>query len=175
MPAEHIALTDLLSRAQQGDSEAWDQALPLVYDELKRIAAAHFRNEASGNLLQPTALVHEAWLKLARLSNIHFGNRTHFFSLSSRLMRQILVDQARRRRSGEALPNPACDSVDAAALDDALSELEKVHPRQCRVVEMRYFAGMTLDEIATELHVTSRTVKRDWVAARAFLFQLMQG
>jgi RNA polymerase sigma factor (TIGR02999 family) len=173
--ASQPRLTELLVRAQRGDGEAWNQALPLVYDELHQIAAAHFRRERDGHLLQPTALVHEAWLKLLRTPGVAFENRIHFFSFCSRLMRQILVDHA-RRRTLEAQPLPSGNQpVDIGALDEALTELERLSPRQCRIVEMRFFAGMSMEEIAGTLDCSTRTVKRDWLAARAWLFQYLEG
>jgi RNA polymerase sigma factor (TIGR02999 family) len=174
MLPEAATLTDLLVRAQRGGPQAWNEALPIVYHDLKQIAAAHFRQKRSSHILQPTALVHEAWLKLIRTPGIGFQSRIHFFSFCSRLMRQILVDQARRRKL-EGQPAPALsDSVETLDLDEALLELEKLSPRQCRVVEMRYFGGMSIEEIADALDCSSRTIKRDWLAARTWLYQHLQ-
>ena len=172
--ASQSTLTDLLVRAQHGDALAWEQALPAVYEDLKEIAAAHFRKERKGHILQPTALVHEAWLKLIRTPGVAFQSRIHFYSFCSRLMRQILIDQARRRQLGMESISTGSDHVDAASLEEALTELEKLSPRQCRVVEMRYFGGMSAEEIAGVLDCSPRTVKRDWLAARTWLFEYMQ-
>lgn len=174
--SEGTSITELLTRAQRGDEQAWNQALPLVYNDLRRIASAHFRKESRGQVLQPTALVHEAWLKLVRARSVSFENRVHFFSFCSRLMRQVLIDEARRRKCKlESEPFTAnMEPVDATALDEALAELAKLSPRQCEVVEMRYFGGLSIDEIAGVLGLSSRTVKRDWLAARTWLFQYLQ-
>jgi RNA polymerase sigma-70 factor (ECF subfamily) len=161
-------LTELLTVAQRGDNDAWDKALPPLYAELRRIAAAHMQRERAGHLLQPTALINEMWLKLRRTPDVSFESRAHFMAIASRLMRWILVDLARRdERAGGCVPTDA--PVDLNALDAAMADLEKLSPRQCRVVEMRYFGGMTVEEIADALATSPRTVKRDWVAARAWL------
>jgi RNA polymerase sigma factor (TIGR02999 family) len=177
MTIEGSGLTDLLLAAQRGGPSAWTEAMPVVYQELKRIAAVHLHGEQAGNqfgrhILQPTALVHEAWLKLVRLPGLQFENRLHFFSICSRLMRQILVDQARHARI-EGLAVPLVQESDATALDEALDELAKLSERQCRIVEMRYFAGMSIEEIGSVLELSPRTVKRDWSVARTWLYDYL--
>ena len=180
-------ITRLLRAARAGDSRAGDELLPLVYSELRRIAAAHFRQERPNHTLQPTALVHDAYLRLSKESNIDWRDRVHFFSIASRVMRRILVDHARRHRAAkrrgnqsnigfdEALePARKPRSVDVIALDLALDRLAKVDPRQVQVVEMKFFGGMEEQEIADVLGISSRTVKRDWQVARAWLYQQLE-
>lgn len=174
-------VTALIHRVQSGDTAAWDQLSTQVYPELHRIAEAHFRKERPGNLLQPTALIHETWIKLLALQSVRFEDRLHFFSLCSRFMRRILVDDARRRaaheRTLEMCPgfNAAEVDTDVLELDRALRKLEEIHPRPARVVELRYFGGMPIEEIADVLNVAPATVKRDWVAARAWLYGQLAG
>jgi RNA polymerase sigma-70 factor (ECF subfamily) len=172
--SRQATLTELLRIAQRGNREAWESALPLIYNELRRIAAYHMQRERAGHLLQPTALISEIWLKLRRTPDLSFESRAHFFSICSRLMRQILVDLARRTMRDHTclLSAPA---VDLGALNAAMADLEKLSARQCRVVEMRYFGGMTNEEIAVALGTSPRTVKRDWVAARAWLYNYLFG
>lgn len=174
MDSKSPNLTELLVRAQRGDRNAAEQAFPEIYGELRRIAAGHFRKEPSPHLLQPTALVHEAWLKFSRAPGINIESRVHFLAISSRFMRQVLIDQARHRKM-EAVESSPSQLFDTSELDEALTELEKLNPRQCQVVEMRYFAGMSIEEIAAALELTPRTIRRDWAAARAWLFQYLTG
>ncbi len=167
-------LTELLIRAQRGDKSAWSEAAPLVYQELRRIASTHFRNSGAGHILQPTALLHEAWLKLIRHPQISFENRTHFFSYCARLMRQVMADEARRRKVRSQPLSLTEDCVDFEDLDEALSRLAQLSARQAQVVEMRYFGGLSVEEIATALECSPRTVKRDWLAARTWLFEQLK-
>ncbi len=156
--------------------------MPHVYTELKRLAASYLRREREGHTLQATALVHEAYLKLARLDELEWQNRNHFFAVAATVMRRILTDHARqhraaRRGAGRAKlniddvvvigPSP---SSEIDALDEALTRLAAFAPRQAKVVEMRFFGGMTEDEIAEILNLSSRTIKRDWIIARAWLY-----
>ncbi|MEZ4456994.1 MAG: sigma-70 family RNA polymerase sigma factor [Gemmatimonadales bacterium] len=179
-------VTQLLSRVASGEEGALDQLFPLVYAELRRAAEGALRAERPGHTLQPTALVHEAYLKLVG-GSIPSRDRGHFLSIAARAMRQILVDHARRRRAakrgaGEA-PVPLEIEVAGAempadeliALDDALERLSAVNPRLRRVVELRYFGGLSEEEIATILEVTTRTVQRDWTKARAWLYREVYG
>jgi RNA polymerase sigma factor (TIGR02999 family) len=167
-------LTELLVSAQSGDQAAWSKALPLVYGELRRISATHMRREHAGHVLQPTALVHEMWLKLLRTPGLSFESRSHFLSICSRLLRQIHIDHARHDAHANVSLSSAAP-VDLVALNAAMADLEKLSARQCCVVEMRYFGGMTIEEIAAALHASPRTVKREWVAARAWLHNYLFG
>jgi RNA polymerase sigma factor (TIGR02999 family) len=174
-------VTRLLRQFRPEDGQAAAQLMELIYPELRRIAKSRFRRETPGHLLQPTALVHEAYLRLVTHQNHEWKNRAHFFAAAANLMRRILIDDARSRhaqkREGER-PSISLDqaggtgqdnAVDLLDLDRALVELEQLSPRQARVVEMRYFAGLSVPEIATVLGLTSRSVNRDWATARAWL------
>ena len=177
---EHV--TNLLLDWRKGDAAALDRLLPLGYDELRRVARAHLRHEGPGHTLQATALVHEAYLRLVEVDRMTLESRSHFFGLAARLMRQILVDHARRKQSdkrGGAVTVVGFDEVTVAAtspvdvldLDRALEELTSLDARLCRVVELRYFGGLTLEETATALDVSRATVERDWALAKAWLHQ----
>ena len=172
-------ITSLLHRLRSGDRAAEDRLVEKAYPELHRIAAAHFRHERTGHLLQPTALVNEAWQKFVALDAVELSDRVHFLSLCSRLMRQILVDHARRRATHErAVESMRIDDriePDTLDLDVALRKLEESQPRAARVVELRYFGGLSTEEIAECLEVSPATVKRDWVAARAWLYGQLHG
>ena len=181
IPADDSApsgdVTQLLLRVRRGDDNARDALYPLVYDELRRIADRLLGREAPGHTLQPTALVHEAYLKLFARSAPDSSNRAHFLAIAARAMRQVLVDNARRRRTAhKAEPFLTVPDNEAAvapdeliALDDALTRLGEQDDRLRRVVELRFFAGCTEEEIAEALQVTTRTVQRDWAKARAWL------
>jgi RNA polymerase sigma factor (TIGR02999 family) len=167
---------------QRGDAEAADELAPRVYADLRRIARRRLRVEREGHTLQPTALVNEAWLRLMRQQGQDWQNRTHFFAIAAQAMRRILVDHARMRhaaRRGERavhveldadVPSPMPDER-LIALDDALDRLAALDSRHARVVELRYFGGLSVDEVAATLNVSPVTVKRDWRTARAWLFQ----
>ena len=158
---------------------AADRLVEKAYPELHRIAEAHFRHERAGHLLQPTALVNEAWQKFVALDAVELSDRVHFLSLCSRLMRQILVDHARRRATHESVVSSmrVDDRGEESTLDLdlALRKLEEAQPRAARVVELRYFGGMSTEEIAQCLDVSPATVKRDWLAARAWLYRQLHG
>jgi RNA polymerase sigma factor (TIGR02999 family) len=168
---------------RNGDQEALEQLIPVVYDELHRQAARYLRREHPGHTLQTTALIHEAYLRLINQQNIEWQNRAHFYAIAARLMRQILVDHARRRqatkRGGsdikvpleEAMVISPGENVDLVALDEALTRLAAIDPQQSRIVELRYFSGLSVEETAEVLGVSSRTVKRDWKVAKAWLRQ----
>ena len=172
-------ITSLLRRLRSGDRAAEDPLVEKAYPELRRIAAAHFRHERAGHLLQPTALVNEAWQKFVALDAVELSDRVHSLSLCSRLMRQILVDHARRRATHErAVESMRIDDrieADALDLDLALRRLAEAQPRAARVVELRYFGGLSTEEIAQSLDVSPATVKRDWLAARAWLYGQLYG
>lgn len=176
-------ITQLLVAWNRGDMAALEQLTPFVHRELHRLARRYMAGERAGHLLQTTALVNEAYLRLIDWQNIEWQNRAHFFGLAAQLMRRILVDFARARdrekRGGDALQvslseaaNVALErSADLVALDDALQALEKLGPRQARVVELRFFAGLSLAETAEALKVSLSTVRRDWSLAEAWLFR----
>jgi RNA polymerase sigma factor (TIGR02999 family) len=174
-------VTQLLANWRQGNGEALNALIPLVYDELRRLAHNHLNRERSGHTLQSTALVNEAYLRLVR-QDPEINSRTHFFAVSSHLMRQILVDYARRHRSakrGDGLEKvtltdvaallPGKNDIDLLALDEALEELARLDPQQTRVVELRFFGGLSIEETAEIMSISPATVKRDWATARAWL------
>lgn len=181
-------VTELLARWANGDRAALDAMMPLVYAELHVIADAYLRRERSGHTLQPTALVHEAWLRLVRQDQPSIAHRKHFLALAAQVMRRILVDHARasqaQKRGGDviqtawddaavaAAPN---DPVDLLALDDALSQLAAVDARQAQVIELKYFGGLTLDELAEVLGLSAATISRDQRAAEAWLGHALSG
>jgi len=176
-------ITQLLVAWNNGDHSALEQLAPLVHQELHRLAKRKMAGEGPGHILQTTALVNEAYLRLIDWQNVNWQNRAHFFGLAAKIMRHILVDFARARhrdkRGGDALQvslSEAADiaqeqSADLVALDDALQTLERLDPRQARVVELRFFAGLSLDETAEALKVSVATVRRDWKMAEAWLFR----
>lgn len=175
-------VTGILRDARSGDRSAVDRLLPLVYDELKGVARNRRRAESPDHTLDTTALVHEAYLKLVDQRRVEWQDRAHFFAVAARAMRRILVDHARRKgaekRGGGRGPIPLDrtqigvdeDTSRLVELDEALSELESLNERLCRVVECRYFSGLTQEETAAALGVSVRTVRRDWVKARGFLY-----
>jgi RNA polymerase sigma factor (TIGR02999 family) len=175
-------VTGLLRAWRRGDAAARDELLDRVYAHLKRIALAQMRGERAGHTLQPTALVHETFLRLVDQTRVDWRDRAHFFGLAATTMRRILVDHARRRRRQKrqveevrtgieliAASSSSTSRIDLLALDQALDRLAVEAPRAARVVEMRYFTGLELEEVATCLEVSSATVRRDWDFARAFL------
>lgn len=181
-------LTLLLRRAEAGDVEAADRILPLVYEELRRLAAAKMAREAPGQTLQPTALVHEAWLRLGGGAQPEWKSRAHFFAAAAEAMRRILIESARRRRAvrhgGELRKVSASETgFDLAATDpdeallrlhEALDLLAAREPRKAELVKLQYFVGLTVEEAAAALGITDRTARRDWVYARTWLFHQMQ-
>lgn len=180
-------LTSLLIEWQEGDKTALDRLTPLVYDELRRIAHRYVRRERNGHTLETTALVNEAYIRLAGSKNIAWENRSHFFAATAQVMRHVLIDHARRRlyrkRGGDAQHVPLDDAIsemteqradELIVLNEALEELSKLDPRKARVVEMRYFGGLSLEETAEALNVSLMTVRRDWRAAKAWLFRRMK-
>ena len=179
------AVSELLAKWQGGDEEALRALLPMVYSELRRLAHHFLQHERPGHTLQSTALVHEVYLKLMKDGTANFENRAHFFAVAAQLMRQILVDYARSRRAvkrnfghkvtwDEAITWVRKRTPDFIALDDALNELSKLDPQQGRVVELRFFGGLSIEETAHVLTVSPATVKRDWRTARAWLHREMK-
>ena len=174
--------TLILEAIHQGDRQAADELLPLVYEELRKLAAAKMANEAAGNTLQPTALVHEAWLRLVGADNPKFAGRAHFFAAAAEAMRRILIDRARRRcalRHGGGQARVELDQLDLAtsdpddqllALNEALSRLATQDPIEAELVKLRYFVGLTTDEAATLLDISPRTARNYWAHARTWLY-----
>ena len=178
-------VSELLMRWRGGDQEALHALLPQVYDELRRIAHHHLQAERVGHTLQSTALVHEAFLRLVGQEPLRLDNRAHFFAVASHLMRQILVDYARKHSAGKRGANHLTLSLDEAiavsrrrelrlvALDDALKVLAGLDQRQSHIVELRFFGGLSIDETSLVLGVSTATVAREWTAARAWLYREM--
>jgi RNA polymerase sigma-70 factor (ECF subfamily) len=180
------AITQLLQQWSTGDREAAEQVLPLVYEELRRIAAHQLRQERSEHTLQATAIVHEAYLRLSGEESLRWPSRTHFYAFAAHLIRRILVDHARTRnrskRGGDLQRVTVAEienlgdlssgqSPDIEALDDALTALETVDPRKAAVVELRFFGGLSIEETADQLGVSAETVGREWRRAKAWLFK----
>lgn len=173
-------VTRLLAELQAGKEGAADALVPLVYDELHRLAVHFMRRERADHTLQPTVLVHDAYLRLMGQNRVSWQNRAHFFGIAAQAMRRILVDHARRSRAAkreggervtldESVTDRDDRSVDLVALDDALEKLAAALPRQARVVELRFFSGLDIEETAEVLGISPATVKRDWTFAKAFL------
>ena len=180
-------VTQVLSAMGRGDGQSAEEFLPLVYDELRKLAAARMAREAPGHTLQPTALVHEAWLRLTGDAGpAHFDNRGHFFAAAAEAMRRILIDSARRKEAkkrGGGLQRVNLDDVDVAAkaddntllrLDEALEKLAKEDPPSAELVKLRFFAGLTTEQAAAALGISERTARRYWVFARASLHHELQ-
>jgi RNA polymerase sigma factor (TIGR02999 family) len=180
-------ITQLLHEWQGGDRDALDRLIPLVYEELSTLASRQLAHEWRHDRMQTTTVVHEAYVRLFKQSQIDWQNRGHFFAIAAQVMRRILVDHARRearaKRGGravhlalDAMPaipaaNPEADVVDALALDRALQELEVLDPDQGKIVELRFFGGLTVEETAAALGISPATVKREWAIAKAWLYQ----
>jgi RNA polymerase sigma factor (TIGR02999 family) len=175
-------VTTLLLEWGQGNQEALDQLAPLVYDQLRRLAARQLRMERRDHTLQSTGLVHEVYLKLIDQQRVHWRNREHFFAVASRMIRRILVSYARAHKSAkrgggtihllldEAIALPRRRSADLLALDEALEALSEMDPQQGRIVELRFFGGLSIEETARILDISPATVKRDWIVAKAWLY-----
>lgn len=180
-------VTHLLIQWSKGDSAALEALVPLVYDELRRLAQVYLSREKPGHTLSSTALVHEAYLRLVKQKDVTWQNRAHFFAVAARMMRRILVDHARRhgfaKRGGgamtlsldEAMAPAAQREVNLVALDDALDTLAKLDERQSRMVELRFFGGLSIEETSEVLGVSAPTVKREWASARAWLYREISG
>ena len=179
--------TELLLAWGRGEAEAFDRLVPLVNRELHRIARGHMAHERPGHTLQATALVNEAYLRLIDVKRVQWQSRAHFFAMAGRVMRRILVDFARARgnvKRGGGIPRLSLDDAlavssepdsDLVALDEAMQRLEARHPRQGQVVELRFFGGLTTEEAAEALHVSTDTVKRDWRFAKLWLLRELRG
>jgi RNA polymerase sigma factor (TIGR02999 family) len=189
-PRNPAPLTQLLRRWQTGDREALDRLIPLVYDELHAIASRHMAREWRRGSLQTTGLVNEAYIKLVDQRGADWQNRAHFFAIAAQLMRRILVDDARRRlrnkRGGEAervpvesvsiaAPEAGLDAVDVIATDRALEQLAQKDPDLAKIVELRFFGGLTVEETAAAINLSPATVKREWSVAKAWLYRALTG
>lgn len=180
------SVTKLLEQWNSGDPEALDKLMPLIYEELRKMARRYMRGQNPGHTLQTTALIHEAYLRMVNQKEKHFENRAHFFGVAAQAMRHILVDYARARqadkRGGGARPISLEEAAlvtqeraaELVAFDDALKELETLSKRQSRVVELRYFGGMSVEETASVLAVSSDTVMRDWSMAKTWLHRALR-
>ncbi|HEY6230274.1 MAG TPA: sigma-70 family RNA polymerase sigma factor [Pyrinomonadaceae bacterium] len=180
-------MTQLLIGWSEGDKESLNRLVPLVYDELHRQAARYLRHERPGHTLQTTALIHEAYLRLIDQKNVHWQNRAHFFGIAAQMMRRILVDHARGKKrakrggSGirisfsEVVLKTPDEELDFLALDEALDRLAALDEQQARIVELRFFSGLTVEETAEVLSISTATVKRDWSMAKAWLHREIQG
>ena len=176
-------VSELLANWNNGDAEAREALMPLVYNELRKLAASHLRRELSDHTLQPTALVHELYLRLADQKNVQWQDKTHFFGVAAQLMRRILVDHARSHmadKRGSGLPKVALNEAIAMsrerpaellALDESLTQLASTDPQQGRIVELRVFGGLTIEQTAEILGISPATVKRDWNLAKAWLLR----
>ena len=182
---EPSEVTILLNRINEGDSEAPEDLLPLVYNELRKLAGSYMRNERADHTLQATALVHEAYLHLADWKNVSWQNRAHFFAVAAQVMRKILVSHAvarktRKRDFGqrialdENLSFQGQSEVDLIALDEALEALEKFEKTQSKIVELRFFGGLTIEETAHALKISPATVKREWAIAKTWLYRRLK-
>jgi RNA polymerase sigma factor (TIGR02999 family) len=181
-------ITRLLDRWAEGDGGAFEALMPIVYAELRRLADHYLRQERGGHTLQPTALVHEAYLRLAGTRDMRLRSRAHFYGAAAQVMRRVLVDHARGRRAAkrggperqvvpfdEALDAPIAAQLDFIALDEALTALERIAPDRARVVELRFFGGLSVEDTAEYLGIAPATVKRHWSFARAWLFRRLSG
>lgn len=179
-------ITQLLFELKTGRQEILDELLPLVYNQLRQLADSYLRRERGNHTLQPTALVHEAYLKLLGQKPIDWQNRAHFFGVAARLMREILIEHARAKnrikRGGkhqtivaldEAISFSTEKQLDILAVDEALSQLEKLDRRQARIVEMKFFGGLNIEEIAEVLDISPATVKREWATAKLLLYKML--
>jgi RNA polymerase sigma factor (TIGR02999 family) len=187
MPGAGQATQILTALSRGGDRAAAERLLPLVYDELRALASEYMRRERPGHTLDPTALVHEAYLRMIDQRRATWNDRAHFIAVASEVIRRVLVDHARKHKAlkrgggrerddlGEVATEPALDGVDLLALDEALNDLGELNERQRRVVELRYFGGLTVEDAARVLAVSPATVKADWHMARIWLRQLLEG
>ena len=186
-PVHPAEVTELLRRWSGGDVAARESLVPLVYDELRRLARYYLASQRSDHTLQSTAIVHEAYLRLAGRANVQWENRSHFFAVAAQLMRRILVDHARKRNAAkrggaqltllvdEAVEPSSQRELDLVALDDALKALAELDERQSRIVELRFFGGLSIEDTSRLLEISPATVKREWSTARAWLYEEISG
>jgi RNA polymerase sigma factor (TIGR02999 family) len=178
-------VTRLLMSWSDGDRSALEELMPLVYGELRRLASAHFRRERPGHTLQGTAVVHEAFMRLVDQRDVRWQNRAHFYGIAAQMIRRILLDYARSHHAGkrgagavklqldEALAVSRSDNLEIEALNEALDRLEALDERQARIVELRYFSGLSIEETGEVMQLSPATIKREWNSARAWLFREM--
>ena len=181
VPESTHHVSQLLDDWQQGDAKALDSLMPLVYNELSKIAHHHLQRQGPNPSLESRALVHELYFKIPHLRNVHWQGRSHFLCVMSHLMRQVLVDRARARQAAkrdavkvtldEGIAAQRPHAIDVVALDDALEGLGKLDPQQSRLVELRFFGGLSIEETAEALGISPATVKRDWTTAKAWLLR----
>lgn len=187
VPASPNAVTELLARWNEGDLASRDALIPLVYDELRRIARRNLAGQRSDHTLQATALVHEAYLRLINRKSVNWQGRSHFFALAAQMMRQILVDHARMRKAakrgggsftlvldGDVGIAKGGASLDLIELDSAMKRLAQLDPRQCQIVELRFFGGLSIEEAARVVEISTATAKREWATARVWLHHAME-
>lgn len=186
-PVPPVEVTELLRRWSGGDLSARESLVPMVYDELRRLARYYLASQRSDHTLQSTAIVHEAYLRLAGRDSVHWENRSHFFAVAAQLMRRILVDHARKRNAAkrggthltlvvdEAAEPSSQRELDLVALDDALKALAELDERQSRIVELRFFGGLSIEDTSRVLDISPATVKREWSTARAWLYAQISG
>ncbi|MBX7171639.1 MAG: sigma-70 family RNA polymerase sigma factor [Pyrinomonadaceae bacterium] len=178
-------ITILLNRINDGDGKAPEQLLPVVYQELRKLAHSYLQNERSDHTLQATALVHEAYLRLVDWENVSWQNRAHFFAVAANIMRKILVDHARQKRAqkrdfgqklalDEAISFSSEKEIDLINLDEALQDLATFDPLQSKLVELRFFGGLTIEETAHTLKISPSTLKREWTVAKAWLYDRLK-
>jgi RNA polymerase sigma factor (TIGR02999 family) len=178
-------VTRLLQKMVAGDAGAAEAVAPLIYGDLRRVAANYLRKERIGHTLQPTALVHEAYLRMVRMDRVTWESRSHFIAVAANMMRNILTDYARRRKArpeghadgdGDAVSHMGREQAEELiALDDALNQLADLDPRQARIVELRFYGGLSVEEIARLMNLSDRTIKREWAAAKVWLHERMTG
>ena len=181
-----LQVTELLNSARNGDKEALDQLFPIVYEELRRVASRQFANERTDHTLQPTALVHEAYQRLLGQHSVDWANRAHFFSIAAEMMRRILVNhaiekRAQKRGAGETVISledvsafPGSPDFDVILLDETLKRLAKLDERQSKIVELRFFGGLTVPEVAETLQISEATINREWRSAKAWILAQMK-
>jgi RNA polymerase sigma factor (TIGR02999 family) len=186
-PVSSDEVTKLLIKYGKGDRSSLDEMLPLVYGELRRLANYYLKKERSDHTLQPTALVHEAYLRLIKQEHVDWKNRAQFFGLAAEMMRRILLNHARDRAAGkrggkaervsltEVDSSPQMKDMELIALDNALNQLEAMDPRKSKIVEMKFFSGLTNEEVAEILQISVATVKREWALSRAWLYRWVKG
>ena len=184
-PAEHD-VTELLREWSEGDQQALSELLPIIYDELRQVAHRYLQRERAEHTLETTALVHEAYLKLIDQRSVNWQNRAHFFAIAAQAMRRILIDNARRRTAGKRGNGARVPLEEVAvvsgerddnllALDEALRQLEEIDPQQSKIVELRYFGGLTIEETSEAMSLSPATVKREWSTAKVWLYGAMTG
>lgn len=184
--SDHPDVTQVLAALKDGDASAYERLLPVVYEEMRSLARSYLNRQQPGHTLEPTALVHEAYMRLVQQDQPDYSNRVHFFAVAATAMRQLLIDHARRKNAAKrgegwervTLSNLKSDGrsdIDLLDLDEALTEMAELDAQQSRIVELRFFGGLTIEETAEELGISTSTVEREWRAARAWLSARLSG